>query len=329
MNSGRKPSQIINSLGISLIILLAGCNGSTSAPTGSESSAGPAESASALAGNVRIHGSSTVFPVSQAVAEEFSEVAPRVKVSVGSAGTSGGMKKFVAGEIDICDASRKMKETELEQCIAANIEFIELTVAVDGLSVVVNPKNDWVDCLTVGQLKTIWRPESGLTVMKWSDINPDWPEEPLKLYGPGTDSGTFDYFTKAINGEERVSRADYTASENDNQLVRGVASDKGGLGYFGYAYYAENKDQLKLLAVDGGEGCVTPNDTTVRDGSYKPLSRSLFIYVRKSSLERPEVSAFVKFYLENVGQLASDVGYVPVSDEVARQNEELLKTALQ
>lgn len=329
MNSGRKPSQIISSLGISLIILLTGCSGSTSAPTRSESSAGPAESAPALAGNVRIHGSSTVFPVSQAVAEEFSKVAPRVKVSVGSAGTSGGMKKFVVGEIDICDASRRMKESEQEQCIAANIEFIEFTVAVDGLSVVVNPKNDWVDCLTVGQLKTIWRPESGETVMKWSDINPDWPEEPLKLYGPGTDSGTFDYFTKVINGEERASRADYTASENDNQLVRGVASDKGGLGYFGYAYYAENKDQLKLLAVDGGEGCIVPNDTTVRDGSYKPLSRPLFIYVRKSSLEQPEVSAFVKFYLENVGQLASDVGYVPVSDEVARQNKELLKTALQ
>ena len=222
-----------------------------------------------------------------------------------------------------------MKETEHEQCAAAKIEFIELTVAIDGLSVVVNPGNDWVDCLTVDQLKTIWRPESGETVMKWSDVNSEWPDEPLKLYGPGTDSGTFDYFTKAINGEERASRADYTASENDNQLVRGVASDKGGLGYFGYAYYAENKDQLKLLAVDGGEGCVSPDDSTVRDGSYKPLSRSLYIYVRKSSLERPEMKAFVEFYLENVGRLAKDVGYVPVSDETAMQNKELYKTALQ
>ena len=322
MNYYRSFSQFAILLGIGFTLLQSGCSSSNTEPADPGSNA-------ALTGDVRIHGSSTVFPVSQAVAEEFSEVAPKVKVSVGSAGTSGGMKKFIAGEIDICDASRKMKETEHEKCDETGIEFIEFIVAIDGLSVVVNPSNDWVDCLTVDQLKTIWRPESGETVMKWSDVNPDWPDEPLKLYGPGTDSGTFDYFTKAINGEERASRADYTASENDNQLVRGVASDKGGLGYFGYAYYAENKDLLKLLAVDGGEGCVAPDETTVRDGSYKPLSRSLFIYVRKSSLERPELSTFVKFYLENVGRLARDVGYVPVSDETANHNEELLKTALQ
>ncbi|MCA9230655.1 MAG: PstS family phosphate ABC transporter substrate-binding protein [Planctomycetales bacterium] len=293
--------------------------------TGEEAAGTEAE----LTGDVRIHGSSTVFPVSRAVAEEYGEVSPKVKVSVGSAGTSGGMKKFVAGEIDICDASRKIKETEQEQCAAAGIEYIELTVAFDGLSVVVNPGNDWIDCLTVEQLKTIWRPESGETVMKWSDVNPDWPDEELKLYGPGTDSGTFDYFTAAINGEERASRADYTASENDNLLVRGVASDKGALGYFGYAYYAENKDQLKLLAIDGGNGCVAPDDTTVRDGSYSPLSRPLFIYVRLESLKRPEVASFVSYYLKNASRLVGDVGYVPVSDEVAKQNEELLKTALQ
>ncbi len=326
MISSRKVQRNASLLSALLTILVAGCSSSTT-PTAS-SSAG-SDSNSVLSGTIRIHGSSTVFPVSQAVAEEFSEVAPKVKVSVGSAGTSGGMKKFVAGEIDICDASRKMKETELEKCVSAGIEFIELTVAIDGLSVVVNPENDWVDCLTVDQLKTIWRPESDTIVMKWSDVNPEWPKEPLKLYGPGTDSGTFDYFTKVINGEERASRADYTASENDNQLVRGIASDKGGLGYFGYAYYAENKNQLKLLAVDNGEGCVAPDETTVRDGSYKPLSRPLFIYVRKSSLKRPEMTAFVNFYLENAGRLVGDVGYVPVSDKVAKQNEELLKTALQ
>ena len=263
-----------------------------------------------------------------AVAEEFGEVEPKVKVSVGAAGTSGGMKKFIAGEIDVCDASRKIKESELEKCAETGIEYIELTVAFDGLSVVVNPKNDWVDCITVEQLKTIWRPESSETVMKWSDVKPDWPDEPLKLYGPGTDSGTFDYFTKAINGAERASRADYTASENDNMLVRGVSADKGALGYFGYAYYLENKEQLKLLAVDDGSGCVTPSETSVRDGSYKPLSRPLFIYVRKSSLQRPEVVSFVRFYLDNVGQLAKDVGYVPVSDDIAKQNQELLKMAL-
>ncbi len=324
MNTSRKLSYLVGPWWVLLVLFVAGCSNSATPEAGSSGRA----SGEGLSGAVRIHGSSTVFPVSQAVAEEFSEVAPNVKVSVGSAGTSGGMKKFVAGEIDICDASRKMKETEREKCTAAGIEFVELTIAIDGLSVVVNPENDWVDCLTVEQLKTIWRPESGETVMKWSDVDPEWPEEPLKLYGPGTDSGTFDYFTKAIVGEERASRADYTASENDNQLVRGVASDKGGLGYFGYAYYAENKEQLKLVAVDAGEGCVAPDETTVRDGSYKPLSRPLFIYVRKSSLDRVEVVAFVEFYIKNVGRLAKDVGYVPVSDETAKQNEEVLKKVL-
>ena len=326
VNRGKRISPIAISLGIVFAIFATGCSRPASESAADAVAGGDA--GEGLTGDVRIHGSSTVFPVSQAIAEEFSEVAPKVKVSVGSAGTSGGMKKFVAGEIDICDASRRMKESEREKCAAANIDFIEFTVAIDGLSVVVNPKNDWVDCLTVEQLKTIWRPESGETVLKWSDVNPEWPDEPLKLYGPGTDSGTFDYFTKAINGEERASRADYTASENDNQLVRGVASDKGGLGYFGYAYYAENKDLLKLLAVDGGDGCVAPDETTVRDGSYKPLSRPLFIYVRKSSLQRAEVLKFVTFYLENVGRLAKDVGYVPVSEKVAKQNQELLKTEL-
>ena len=232
------------------------------------------------------------------------------------------------GEIDICDASRQMKETELEKCTAAGIEVIELTVAFDGLSVVANPDNDWCVSITVDQLKTIWRPESTDTVMKWSDVNSDWPDEPLSLYGPGTDSGTFDYFTGAINDEEKASRSDYTASENDNALVRGVEADKGALGYFGYAYYAENRDKLKLIAVDGGEGPVSPDDVTVRDGSYQPLSRPLFIYVTKASLKRPEVASFVKYYLENAGRLSADVGYVPVSDEVAAKNQETLKGAL-
>ena len=247
-------------------------------------------------------------------------MSPKVKVSVGSAGTSGGMKKFVAGEIDICDASRKIKETEQEQCAAAGIEYIELTVAFDGLSVVVNPGNDWIDCLTVEQLKTIWRPESGETVMKWSDVNPDWPDEELKLYGPGTDSGTFDYFTAAINGEERASRADYTASENDNLLVRGVASDKGALGYFGYAYYAENKDQLKLLAIDGGNGCVAPDDTTVRDGSY-PYTKDLAFVTRGPP--QGEAAAFIDFTLSPEGRrIIEQEGGVPLAGRRAAAPDE-------
>lgn len=278
--------------------------------------------------NIRIDGSSTVFPVSMAVAEEFAKQFPSVRVTVGYSGTGGGMKQFTAGELDICDASRAIKSSEKETCDKAGIELIELTVAFDGLAVVVNPQNDWCDCLTIEQLKSIWRPESDGSVTQWSHIEAQWPDVPLKLFGPGTDSGTFDYFTKAICGEEKASRPDYTASENDNTLVRGVESDRGALGYFGYAYYAENKEKLKLLGVDNGKGCVTPSAATVRDGSYAPLSRPLFIYVRKSSLTRPEVVEFVKFYLANASRLAADVGYVPVSEEVATQNQQLLQKAL-
>ena len=277
---------------------------------------------------IRIDGSSTVFPVSMAVAEEFSEIVGGVQVTVSYSGTGGGMKQFTAGEIDICDASRGIKESEKKACAKAGIDFLELTVAFDGLAVVVNPRNDWCSCLTVDQLKTIWRPESDGTVTKWSDINPDWPEQPLKLYGPGTDSGTFDYFTKVICGEEKASRPDYTASENDNALVRGVEADKGALGYFGYAYYAENKDKLKLLAVESGAGCIAPSDATVMDGTYAPLSRPLYIYVSKSALARPELAQFVEFYLANGNRLVSVVGYVPISDEVAEKNGQLLKNYL-
>ena len=266
---------------LSLAIILAGCSKPSDAPP----AAGDASEPSGLSGAISIDGSSTVFPISQAVAEEFGEVAPRVKVGVSLSGTSGGMKRFVLGEIDICDASRPIKDTEREKCAAEGIEFIALTVAFDGLAVVANSANDWCDCVTVEQLKTIWRSEAKGTVMKWSDVDPAWPDEEFKLYGPGTDSGTFEYFTGAICGGEGESRPDYQPSENDNMLVRGVAAEKGGLGYFGYAYYAQNKDILKLLAVDDGSGCVAPGETTVRDGSYKPLSR-------------PSVHLRAKFFLE-------------------------------
>ncbi len=324
---GKLLGLLCLAVGVSLVG--AGCNGNSDAgkdPVAKKAGSETEAAGGTLSGSVKIDGSSTVYPISEAVAEEFRNVHPKVRPIVGISGTGGGMKKFIAGEIDICDASRGMKEKEAASCKEKGIEFIELSVAFDGLAVIANPKNTWCDCLTVGQLKELWRPESG--VKQWKDLDPKWPAKEIKLYGPGTDSGTFDYFTEAIVGEEKASRADYTASEDDNVLVTGVQSDEYALGYFGYAYYEENKDKLKLLAVDGGKGCTKPSLETVRDNSYAPLSRPLFIYVRKSALERPEVVAFVKFYLENAAQLAKEVGYVPVSDEVEKQNQDALKGAL-
>lgn len=269
--------------------------------------------------SLSVDGSSTVYPITEAVAEEFRNVAPDIRVTVGFSGTGGGMKKFTAGTIDICDASREIKESERQACEEAGVGYVELEVAFDGLAIVVNPENDWCDGLTVAQLKELWRPESA--VKKWSDLNPKWPAEEIKLYGPGTDSGTFDYFTKAIVGEEGASRADYTASEDDNVLVTGVREDRYSLGYFGFAYYSENADSLKLLGVDDGHGPVQPSETTVRDGSYSPLSRPLYIYVRKSSLKRPDVQQFVRFYLDSIDELTKEVGYVPISAAAASKNE--------
>lgn len=318
-NIGKVTGMLCLAFGISLIGV--GCSGKS----GSDSTAKKSEGGK-MTGKVQIDGSSTVYPISEAVAEEFRAVQPDVRVTVGVHGTGAGMKKFVAGEIDICDASRGMKEKEAAACKEQGIDFIELSVAFDGLAVIVNPKNTWCDCLTVGQLKELWRPGSG--VKQWKDLNPKWPAEDIKLYGPGTDSGTFDYFTKAIVGEEKASRPDYTASEDDNVLVTGVQSDEYALGYFGYAYYEENKDKLKLLGVDNGDGCKKPTLETVRDNTYAPLSRPLFIYVRTSAFERPEAVEFVKFYLEHAAELSKDVGYVPVSDEVEKANQEALAGAL-
>jgi len=274
-----------------------------------------------------IDGSSTVYPITEAVAEEYRAVAPDVRVTVGFSGTGGGMKKFIAGDIDICGASRPIKDSERKACTAAGVEYLQLEVAFDGLTVVLNPKNDWCDSMTVAQLKELWRPESA--VKKWNDLNPEWPEMEIKLYGPGTDSGTFDSFTKSIVGEEGASRADYTASEDDNVLVTGVQEDQHALGYFGYAYYSENKDKLKLLGVDEGNGPIRPSEETVRDGTYSPLSRPLYLYVRSSALAKTEVKAFIRFYLDNAATLSQEVGYVPVSDEAANRNNELFSSASQ
>ena len=271
-----------------------------------------------LAGTIEIDGSSTVFPITEAVAEEFNKVASNIHVNVGVSGSGGGFKRFTVGETDISDASRPIKESEVGAARENGISYFEFPVSVDGLSVMVSPENDFVDCLTVDQLKSLWEP--GAAVEKWSDLDPSWPDRKIRLYGPGTDSGTFDYFTEEIVGEAQASRADYTASEDDNVLVRGISGDRNSLGYFGYAYYAENADKLKLIGIDDGNGCVKPSVTTIASGEYTPLSRPLLIYVAKSSLERPEVRAFVEYYMEHGRGLAQEVGYVPLARQDYQAN---------
>ena len=318
-------STTVNSLkALTLLVVtgfIAGCGGSggdSSADAGTAASAGDG----ALQGAVTLDGSSTVYPISEAVAEEFLAVAPRVRVTVGVSGTGGGFKKFLAQEIDINDASRTIKESESMEAEANGIEYLEIPVAFDGLSIVVNPQNDWVDSLTVAELQKIWQP--GSTVDSWDDIRPDWPSAPIRLYGPGTDSGTFDYFTEAVNGESGASRPDYTASEDDNVLVQGIAGDEYALGFFGFAYYVENQDKLKVVPVDGGNGPVVPTATTINDGTYSPLSRPIYIYLNTASLARPEVRAFVDFYIDNAGALASEVGYIELPEEMYEASREKL-----
>jgi phosphate transport system substrate-binding protein len=273
---------------------------------------------------VLVDGSSTVFPISEAVAEEFQRANSGIGVTVGVSGTGGGFKKFIAGEVDIVNASRPIKASELELAQMSGISFVEIPVAYDALSIVVNKKNTWVDSLTVAELKKIWAPEAQGSVKKWSDIRAGFPDKPLELFGPGTDSGTFDYFTEAVNGKEDASRGDYTSSEDDNVIVTGVSGNEGGLGYFGVAFYEANKDKLKVLPIDderaeNGAGPQLPTADNVIKSAYSPLSRPLFIYVRTSSLERPEVAKFVSFYLANVKTLSSEVGYIPLPDSLYTQ----------
>jgi phosphate transport system substrate-binding protein len=284
---------------------------------------GDASADKKMKGNVRIDGSSTVYPISEAVAEEFNAQYPRVRVTIGVSGTGGGFKKFTVGETDINNASRPIKGKEIAKAGEEGVGFIELPVAFDGLSVVLNPQNDWVDHFTTEELQRIWQPESD--VMYWSDVRPEWPNEKIKLYGPGTDSGTFDYFTEAINGESGASRADYQASEDDNVLVQGVAGDRYALGYFGYAYYAENADRLSLVQVDGGAGCISPSQQTIESGTYAPLSRPLFLYVNTQSVTRPEVDAFMHYALMNGAELIAPTGYIPLTEaQYADEMEQLM-----
>jgi len=276
-----------------------------------------------LSGTVEVDGSSTVFPISEAVAEEFNKIHSRVRVNVGVSGTGGGFKRFTLGETDISDASREIKESEAEAARANGIEYYEIRVGTDGLSVVVSADNDFVECLTVDELKLVWN--TGSAVDNWNQIRSSFPDRPLRLYGPDTDSGTFDFFTEEINGEAQVSRADYTASADDNVLVQGISGDRNALGYFGYAYYEGNVDKLKLVSVDAGDGCVTPNLSTIMSGEYKPLTRPLYIYINKSSLERLEVRAFAEFYLDNAAELAREVGYVPLDSAAYSASRDAIK----
>jgi phosphate transport system substrate-binding protein len=274
---------------------------------------------------VKIDGSSTVFPITEAVAEDFQkEKKGAVRVTVGISGTGGGFKKFCRGEIDIVDASRPILKNEMEACKAAGVQYVEMPVAFDALTVVVNPKNGWSKSITIEELKKMWEPAAQEKITKWSQVNPAWPDEPLKLYGAGADSGTFDYFTEAIVGKAKSSRGDFTASEDDNVLVQGVASDKSGLGFFGFAYYVENQKKVKAIAVDGGKGPVLPSVKTVEDGSYQPLSRPIFIYVNIKSADKPEVRQFIEFYMKNAEALVKEVKFFPLPAQAYAMNLEHL-----
>ncbi len=263
-------------------------------------------------GKIQIDGSSSVYPITEAVAEEYRVDHSDIRITVGVSGTGGGFKKFARGETDISNASRPISSKEVAACKANNIAFIEIPVAYDGLAVVVSPSNDFVTYLTVAELKKIWEPAAQNKITSWKQVRESFPDVPIRLYGAGTSSGTYDYFTEAIVGKAKSSRGDYTASEDDNVLVQGVASDKGGLGYFGLAYYLENKSKLKLVGIDNGAGPVYPSDSTVKTGVYAPLSRPEFIYVNAASAKKPVVQEFIKFYIDHAAQLVQEVGYVPL-----------------
>ena len=297
-----------------LVVTLAGCGGGGRGSDGTDTAATTTSKGGGnLSGRIQADGSSTVGPYTTAAAEGFRGVEPGVEVTVGVSGTGGGFERFCRGETDLSDASRPIKDEEAAACAKKAIAYVEFQIANDALTLVVNKENDWAQCLTVEQLAKIWAP--GSKVSNWNQVDPSFPDEKLKLFGPGTDSGTFDYFTKEINGEEGASRSDYAASEDDNTVVTGVSGEKGGLGYFGFSYYEENQDTLRALEIDGGDGCVAPSVETAQNGTYKPLSRPLFIYAKQESFKRPEVEAFIQYILDNETQVAKSSQYVPLTDE--------------
>jgi phosphate transport system substrate-binding protein len=270
------------------------------------------ENEATLSGEIKVDGSSTVYPITEALAEEFRVEHPDIRVTVGISGTGGGFKKFGRGEIDINDASRPIKGEEAEVCRENKIDYVALKIAYDGLAVIVNKENTWVENITVEELKKMWEPGAQEKITKWSQIRSGWPDEEFHLYGPGVASGTYDYFTEVVVGKSGSSRGDYTASEDDNVLVQGIKGDKNAIGFFGYAYFTENQESLKLVAVDNGKGGVLPDPQAISNGTYTPLSRPVFIYVSRVAAARPEVTAFVNFYLENALEIVPDVGYVPL-----------------
>jgi len=309
-------------LALALSLVMAACGDDNTTTAGGEE--GPAGGEQTLSGEIRIDGSSTVAPLSTAAAEFFAEEHPDVRITVGTSGTGGGFEKFCNGETDISDASRAIKDEEAAICQQKGVVYDEFQVANDGLSVVVHPDNTWAECLTVDQLKKIW--DEGSTIKSWKQVDAKFPDVKLDLFGAGTDSGTFDYFTDAINGEEGRSRTDYNATEDDNVTVQGVSGSKGGLGYFGLSYLEQNKGKVKGVKIDGGGGCVEPNTETVQSGEYKPLSRPLFIYPTKKLLERPEGEAFVEFYLANTADITEQALFVDLNDEQKDKVQKQLET---
>jgi phosphate transport system substrate-binding protein len=309
---------------VSLMTALSACGGGQQAGTQPEAEKAGDDKANSgqsnLQGKIAVDGSSTVFPISEAMAEEFMKANPGVNVSVGTSGTGGGFKKFCGGETDIANASRPVKKKEADLCAQKKIEFVELPIAYDAVAVITNKDNTWAKCLKTDELKKMWEPAAQGKVKSWKDIRADFPAEPIALFGPGTDSGTFDYFTDAINGKEGASRGDYTASEDDNVLVQGVSGSKGGIGYLGLAYYEQNKDKLGLVSIDDGKaedgaGCIAPGEETVTAATYQPLARPVFIYVKKESLKKPEVKAFIDFQMDAANKkLVSEAGYIGLPD---------------
>jgi len=309
MNTQPRKIVLCGALCALVALLASGCGQTRESGTDTRGSGDGSE----LSGRVQADGSSTVGPFTTAAAEGFQREHPSVQVTVGVSGTGGGFERFCRGETDMSNASRPIKDEEEEMCEENGVEHVEFQVANDALTVVVNTENDWVDCLTVDQLKRIWEPGSKIT--NWNQLDPSYPDERLRLFGPGTDSGTFDYFTDEIMGEEGASRSDFSASEDDNVIVTGVSGQRGALGYFGFSYFEENQDSLKALAIDNGDGCVEPSVENAQNGSYAPLSRPLYVYAKTESFGRPEVEAFVEYILDNATDVAERSQYVPLTDE--------------
>lgn len=316
----KKQTNTISTLilGTVVVLGLASCGGNTEKNETTTDQA-------ALTGEIKIDGSSTVYPITEAVAEEFRATNPDVQVTIGSSGTGAGFKKFIRNEISIADASRGIKDEEATSCKEAAIDYTEIMIAYDGLAIITNKENTWLTNITIDELKKIWEPAAQGVIKKWNQINPTWPNQEIHLYGPSTAHGTYDYFTEAINGKSGASRGDFTACADYNVLVQGVSTDKYALGYVGLAYVEENLDKLKLIAVDGGNGAITPTAETVGNSTYTPLSRPLFIYINNSALAKAEVKSFVEFYIDNAATLAKEVGYVALPTEKYTEQKSKLK----